>query len=179
VYSRNSDGNAILDASTGDLLGTFQASPAPAFAGKIGLYLNGSTLQATSGHRTLWTFSGDGMLDSAPIVVGTTVFVGSSSEMLYGLDLRRGRVVWSTNVGRGIPRPDEQNLSPLTGLGAGQALHLTLPWSADSRLRQGWYCLRPPSRGCPWFPLDQFAGTKRAPAPPGFRHRSWVNPQWL
>jgi outer membrane protein assembly factor BamB len=88
--------NEILDADTGKLLGTFQAGPAPVFAGKIGLYLNGSTLQAISGRRTLWRFSGDGGLDSAPIVVGATVFVGSSSGMLYGLDLRSGRVVWST-----------------------------------------------------------------------------------
>ncbi len=99
VYSRDSSGNEILDASTGDLLGTFQAGPAPAFAGQIGLFLNAGTLQATSGRRTLWTFNGDGGLDSAPIVVGGTVFVGSSSGMLYGLDLRRGQVVWSTNVG--------------------------------------------------------------------------------
>ena len=78
------------------MLGSFQAGPAPAFAGKIGLHLNGSTLQATSGRRTLWKFSGDGGLDSAPIVVGARVFVGSSIGMLYGLDLRSGRVVWST-----------------------------------------------------------------------------------
>jgi outer membrane protein assembly factor BamB len=68
---------------------------------------------------------------NTPIVVGSTVFVGSSSGMLYGLDLRRGQVVWSTNVGAGIPRPDEQNLSPLTGLGAGQGL-LVVP--AGNRL---------------------------------------------
>jgi outer membrane protein assembly factor BamB len=132
VYSRDFTGNEILAASTGRLLGTFQAGPAPAFAGKIGLFLNGSTLQATSGRRTLWTFSGDGGLRTAPIVVGSTVFVGSSSGMLYGLDLGDGRVVWSTNVGQGIPGPDEQNVSqPLTGLGAGQGL-LVVP--AGNRL---------------------------------------------
>jgi outer membrane protein assembly factor BamB len=132
VYSRDFFGNEILDASTGRLLGTFQAGPAPAFAGKTGLFLNGSTLQATSGRRTLWTFSGDGGLVTAPIVVGSTVYVGSSSGMLYGLDLRRGVVVWSTNVGAGIPGPDEQNVSqPLTGLGAGQGL-LVVP--AGNRL---------------------------------------------
>jgi outer membrane protein assembly factor BamB len=134
VYSRDNifPANEILDASTGQLLGTFQARPAPAFAGKIGLFLDGSTLQATSGRRTLWTFSGDGGLDSAPIVVGSTVLVGSSSGMLYGLDLRRGRVVWSTNVGSGISGPDEQNVfQPLTGLGAGQGL-LVVP--AGNRL---------------------------------------------
>jgi len=132
VYARDFTGNEILDASTGSMLGTFQAGPAPAFAGKIGLFLNGSRLQANSGRRTLWTFSGDGGLDTAPIVVGSTAFVGSSSGMLYGLDLRRGQVVWSTDVGAGIPGPDEQNVSqPLTGLGAGQGL-LVVP--AGNRL---------------------------------------------
>ncbi len=84
-------------------MAAFRAGPAPAFAGKIGLFLSGSTVQATSGHRTLWTFSGDGGLNSAPIVVGATVFVGSSSGMLFGLDLRRGQVVWTTDVGAGDP----------------------------------------------------------------------------
>jgi outer membrane protein assembly factor BamB len=127
VYSRDFFGNEILDASTGSLRGTFQAGPAPAFAGKIGLFLNGSTLQATSGRRTLWTFSGDGGLVTAPIVVGSTVFVGSSSGMLYGLDLRGGRIVWSTNVGAGLSGSDDG----LGGLGAGQGL-LVVP--AGNRL---------------------------------------------
>jgi hypothetical protein len=52
--------------------------------------------------------------------------------MLYGLDLRRGRVVWSTNVGAPILGTDEQNVSqPHTGLGAGQGL-LVVP--AGTRL---------------------------------------------
>jgi outer membrane protein assembly factor BamB len=107
------------------MVAAFRAGPAPAFAGKIGLFLSGSTVQATSGHRTLWTFSGDDRGRA-------TVFVGSSSGMLYGLDLRRGQVVWTTDVGAGIPRPDEQNVSqPLTGLGAGQGL-LVVP--AGNRL---------------------------------------------
>ena len=127
VYARDFLGNKILDASTGDLLGTFQAGPAPAFAGKIGLFLNGGTLQATSGRRTLWTFSGDGGLITAPIVVGSTVFVGSSSGMLYGLDLRGGRIVWNTNVGAGLSSSDDG----LGGLGAGQGL-LVVP--AGNRL---------------------------------------------
>lgn len=123
VYARDFLGNKILDAGTGNLLGTFQAGPAPAFVGKTGLFLtNAGTLQAAQGRRTLWTFSGDGGLDTAPIVVGATVYVGSSSGMLYGLS-SRGKVVWSANVGAAIPGPDEQNVSqPLTGLGAGQGL---------------------------------------------------------
>jgi outer membrane protein assembly factor BamB len=123
VYIRDFNGNQILDAGTGQVVGTFSAGPAPAFAGKTGLFLSGGTLQAAIGKRTLWTFTGDGGLDTAPIVVGTTVYVGSSSGMVYGLSLSKGKVVWSANAGSGIPGPDEQNVSqPLTGLGAGQGL---------------------------------------------------------
>src|SRR6266545_4761854 len=96
VYSRDFFGNEVLDADTGALRGTFQAGPAPAFAGRTGLFLAGSTLRAMSGRRTLWTFSGDGGLITAPIVVQSTVYVGSSSGMLYGLERRRGQVVWSS-----------------------------------------------------------------------------------
>ena len=122
VYARDFTGNKILDASTGALLGTFQAGPVPAFDGQIGLFLNAGTLQAVNG-GTLWTFTGDGGLDTAPVAVGSTVYEGSSSGMLYGLDVTTGQVVWSTNVGSGIGGPDEQDVSsPLTGLGAGQGL---------------------------------------------------------
>jgi outer membrane protein assembly factor BamB len=124
VYARDPiNGNKILNASTGALVGTFQADPAPAFDGNIGLFLSAGTLRAIEGGTTLWSFAGDGGLDTAPIAVGGTVYEGSSSGMLYGLNAASGKVVWSTNVGSGIPAPDEQNISqPLTGLGAGQGL---------------------------------------------------------
>jgi outer membrane protein assembly factor BamB len=123
VYARDFTGNKILIAATGKLAGNFLAGPAPAFDGKIGLYLNAGTLQAVEGGKTLWSFTGDGALVTAPIAVGSTVYEGSSSGMLYGLEVSTGKTVWSTNVGSGIPGPDEQNVSqPLTGLGAGQGL---------------------------------------------------------
>jgi len=123
VYARDFTGNKILNASTGALLGTFQAGPAPAFDGNTGLSLDNGVLTASSGSTTAWTFGGDGGLDTAPIAVGNTVYEGSSTGMLYGLNVANGSVVWSTNVGSAIDGPDEQNVSqPLTGLGAGQGL---------------------------------------------------------
>jgi outer membrane protein assembly factor BamB len=123
VYARDSLGNKVLNAKTGALLGTFQATPAPAFDGNTGLFLYNGTLTASSGSATLWSFTGDGGLDTAPIAVGNTVYVGSSSGELYGLSVTNGSVVWSTNVGSAISAPDEQNVAqPLTGLGAGQGL---------------------------------------------------------
>src|SRR6202012_200016 len=57
------------------------------------------------------------------IAVGDTVYVGSSSGELYGLNVTSGSVVWSTNVGAAISAPDEQNVAqPLTGVGAGRGL---------------------------------------------------------
>ena len=51
------------------------------------------------------------------------MYVGSSSGELYGLNVANGAVVWSTNVGSAIQKPDEQNGNkPLTGLGAGRGL---------------------------------------------------------
>lgn len=124
VYARDPDlGNKLLNAKTGALLGTFQAGPAPAFDGNTGLFLYNGTLTASSGSATLWSFTGDGGLDTAPIAVGDTVYVGSSSGELYGLNATSGSVVWSTNVGAAISAPDEQNVAqPLTGLGAGRGL---------------------------------------------------------
>src|SRR5207237_7751962 len=75
----------------------------------------------------LWTFTGDGGLQSAPLVVkdpsGVHVYVGSKSGMLYALNLRDGSVAWSTNVGSPIPAPNEGAVAaPLPGLGAGDGL---------------------------------------------------------
>jgi outer membrane protein assembly factor BamB len=68
---------------------------------------------------TAWSFQGDGSLDSAPLVVGGNVWVGSGSGMLYALDATTGATVWSTNVGSGITAPLEVSVSqPLTGLAA-------------------------------------------------------------
>ena len=76
------------------------------------------------GDRRLWSFTGDGGLDTAPNAVGNTVYVGSSSGELYGLSVTNGSVVWSTNVGSPISAPDEQNVA--------QPLILVMPFGSTS-----------------------------------------------
>lgn len=138
VYTRDFFGNLILDAATGNLLGTYgptMTSPgivAPAVRGNTVWMLNGGTLSAQdmttpSTPSTLWSFTGDGLLVTSPILLSTPsgdyVVAGSSSGMLYMFAAATGDVVWSTDVGAAIAQPDEQNISqPLTGLGAGQGL---------------------------------------------------------
>jgi outer membrane protein assembly factor BamB len=128
LYARNPGANVsglILDSQSGALVGSFAAGPAPALAGSTRYTLSAGVLSAvdlTSG-ATLWTFSGDGTLSSAPIVVNAQVYVGGTSGTLYALDAGTGKQLWTTAVGAGIPAPDEQNVTqPLTGLNAGDGL---------------------------------------------------------
>ena len=129
LYTRDFGGSYVFDGDTGSILDTFGSSTAPAFANGDGLFLYNDALEARNAvtGTLLWSFLGDGQLSSAPIVVtsrvGTHVYEGSASGMLYALDLADGSVDWSANVGAGIPGPDEQNVSqPLTGLAAGEDL---------------------------------------------------------
>jgi len=118
--------NIIHDATTGQNLGSFDADPPPAFDGSRGFFLNTYTLHArdmtTLPGSSLWSFSGDGGLVSAPLVVHGIVYIGSLSGMLYGLNETTGAVVWSTNVGSPFAGPDEQNNATTTGMAAGEGL---------------------------------------------------------
>ena len=113
----------ILDASTGAQVGEFSSDRPPAFVKNTGVYLQTGTLRGvdTNSGNVLWSFAGDGGLTSAPVVVNRTIYIGSSSGMLFGLNIQ-GQQVWSQQVGAPIPAPDEQNATLTTGLGAGDGL---------------------------------------------------------
>jgi outer membrane protein assembly factor BamB len=114
----------IFDAPSGNLIRRYFADPAPAFSGRYGFFLSNGILtgRPPSNQRTQWSFSGDGGLVTAPLVVNGRVYVGSTSGMLYALS-PTGQEVWSTNLGVTIVGPDEHNVSqPLTGMGAGSGL---------------------------------------------------------
>jgi outer membrane protein assembly factor BamB len=124
VFTRDYFGNLVLDAATGTLLSTYPGGAAPAVDKTTVFALSQPTLfaQSLSTALTRWTFSGDGGLVSAPIVVvtpfGEFVIAGSTSGALYALDAATGAQVWSTNVGGQIPQ------SGYGGLAAGQGLLL-------------------------------------------------------
>jgi outer membrane protein assembly factor BamB len=125
LFTRDWDGNLILDLKTGNELGRYNSYVAPAFGGQYRFSLANGRLWARNqeSNTHMWSFSGDGTLSSAPIVVNSVVFIGGTSGMLYALNRVSGKVIWRTNVGSAIPAPDEQNVSqPLTGLAAGEGL---------------------------------------------------------
>ena len=127
VYVRDSlfgpTNGLILDADTGVNLGGFDSDRPPAFSDNVGVYLQSGTLRGIdiSSGQVLWSFAADGDLTSAPLIVNQTIYIGSSSGLLYALNLE-GQQVWSTQVGAPIPAPDEFNAVLTTGLGAGDGL---------------------------------------------------------
>jgi outer membrane protein assembly factor BamB len=132
LYTRDFFGSLMFDASNGNVIRSYapdRSSPlAPAVDASTIYLLNQPVLsaQAISDGSVSWTFTGDGQLDTAPIVLSTSsgefVLVGSTTGQLYALRAATGAVAWQTNVGSGVDGPDEQNVAVLGGLGAGQGL---------------------------------------------------------
>jgi len=127
VYVRDSffaqANGLVLNANTGSLIMRFDSDPPPAFFNNLALFLQNGTLRGVNAQngQVLWSFAGDGGLSSAPLVVNQTIYIGSTSGTLYGLNAS-GHQIWSTNVGAAILPPDEQNPFPATGLGSGDRL---------------------------------------------------------
>jgi outer membrane protein assembly factor BamB len=111
----------VLNANTGSFVRGFNSDTPPAFFGNLALFLQRDTLVAVENGQVSWTFAGDGGLQTAPLVVNHTIYIGSSSGMLYGLNAS-GQQIWSTQVGAPIPYPDEIDWVITNGLGAGDGL---------------------------------------------------------
>lgn len=138
LYVRDSGGGTIHDSFNGSLIGSFVAKNTPAFSGNSGFFLEGPTFFGSSGtlrgrdvdtNNVLWSFAGDGSLQSAVLVVNNYVYVGSASGKLYAVDATTGQQVWQTQAGTSIPYVDEHNVSqPVTSFAAGEGL-LVIPTS--------------------------------------------------
>jgi outer membrane protein assembly factor BamB len=125
VYTRDNGTNLVLDAATGNQIGTFASTPIPAGAAGTGYFVAGGQLYAIPlGQSTAaWTFPGDSALVTAPLVVGHQIIVGSSAGNVYVVDATSGTQVSTDRLPAAIPAPDEQNVgSPLTGLSAADGM---------------------------------------------------------
>ena len=134
LYVRDVSSNTdwILNSQTGGTLDTFSSKSAPAFSGNMGFFLNGPKWFGSYGtlegrtvdtNSVLWTFAGDGHLQSSMLVVNDYVYVGSSLGKLYALEAATGTQVWSTTTGTTIPYVDEHNVSqPITGFAAAEGI---------------------------------------------------------
>ena len=115
----------VLDAATGAVLGAYTSDCAPAIGSQVGYFLQSGTLRAInlSTDVILWSFAGDGHLNTSPVLVNNNVFIGSSSGNLYGLDAATGSQAWMQNLGAAIPAGAGWTAwSPYSGLAAGDGL---------------------------------------------------------
>ena len=150
VYARRSDANTgyVLDAGTGAQLATFTSLNVPAIDSTLAYYetdlttgVNRVTCGITCGieaHRVSdqglqWASDGDGQLDTPPLELDGTVYVGSNTGTIFGLAATSGQPVWSGATAASTVSPsgggadiwpyDEQNASsPPSALGAGDGM---------------------------------------------------------
>ncbi len=108
VYARNTFiGNKTLDATSGQVTGTFTATLAPAFDATEMFSVSAGVLTATGTDN--WTYAGDGTANAepstAPVVVNGTVYVGAASGKVYALPEAVNGVntpIWVGNAGAPI-----------------------------------------------------------------------------
>ena len=128
LYSPNGFGaynGSMFNALTGVVLGTYVADNPPAIGTQMGFFLQSGILRGlTLGNNTVvWSFAGDGLLSTSPIVVGQNVIIGSSSGNVYAVDAATGVQVWTQNTGAAIaPGAQWGAAIPLSGLAAGDGL---------------------------------------------------------
>jgi outer membrane protein assembly factor BamB len=131
LFLRGDDLEGVYDLA-GTKTATFRSDYSPAVAGGLTVVADalipgesawrGHTLKALDARgRTRWRFRGDGYLDSAPLIAGRTVYVGSGAGHMYGVDLRSGRLRWRGNAGTSVFASRDNSLP--TGLAvAGKTL---------------------------------------------------------
>jgi len=112
VYSSNTSALAIFDAETGDnSTGTLAYSLPAAFYGNTAYFLQTSKLQAVNltdvatDDTVQWTFTGDNVLNTPPIVVNDGeqyLITGSSRGDLYAVDAASGSSIWTQSLGNNI-----------------------------------------------------------------------------
>jgi outer membrane protein assembly factor BamB len=117
----------IFDAKNGQLLGYFNSTFAPAFAGGVGLYTENSSLTAftVATNETLWTAapSAGDYYASAPIIVNGVVYVGTGQGNLLAYSLTTGQQILSLAMGAPIQAGDfDDYSSPQAGLSAGEGM---------------------------------------------------------
>jgi outer membrane protein assembly factor BamB len=126
-------GNLRLDATNGAVEGPLASTLAPAFHGSRGYYVSETawpgeptgTLSAVdlTSQAVQWTFSGDGALSTAPVVVGGQVIVGSRKGTVFGVDETSGALSWSDDTGAPLVGEGTQAATPsVVAIGAAEGI---------------------------------------------------------
>jgi hypothetical protein len=159
--------NERLDTRTGQTLGSFTSDVPPAFGAGMEFDVVAHVLHAVSPATgaTAWRFTPDSGVFGSALVVGSTVYVGSSIGTVFALDASTGAVEWSENTGGSFYGPT------IVGMGAAHGI-LVVPASNDlvayasagPSFDAGIREYRGTDATCPWTLVD---GPPTPPAPHG------------
>jgi outer membrane protein assembly factor BamB len=128
VYIRDRDNlttGIIVDAATGEQVGTFPSVFIPAVGDATAFLLDQGNLEALdlASGKISWSFAGDGQLSAAPLLINGAVIAGSGKGAVYALDAATGNVLWTASAPAAIDAPQEfDNIFPMTGMAAGEGL---------------------------------------------------------
>ena len=113
--SYDEDGT-VSDASTGAILGAFPEGSPPAFSGGRGVFLEAGTVIArdVATNVEAWRFA-EGEMLGAPLIAGSTVYVGSRAGVLHALDLATGAEKWRTTSPTGQLTAAQNTLVAIAG----------------------------------------------------------------
>jgi len=115
----------VFDPASGALKTKLSSSMTPALSSQTAFLPTSGGLAAydVSSGGQLWTFLGDGHLEAPPIVVDSTVFVGSTGGMVYAVNAATGAQLWSASIGTSVNIAQSE---PGGALGAGEG-YLVVP----------------------------------------------------
>jgi outer membrane protein assembly factor BamB len=121
-------GNAFttFNVSDGAIVSGFAPGARPAVAGGTAYFVSSGVLRAVNiaTNTTLWTYTADSTLVSAPLVIDNMVAVGSSSGAVYLLDVATGSLLWNGQAAAGVNTTVEGAALVPSGLGAGSGFLL-------------------------------------------------------
>jgi outer membrane protein assembly factor BamB len=155
--------NERVDTRTGVNLGSFTSDLPPAFGAGMEFDVVAKVLHAvsTGTGATAWTFAPDGGVAGSALVVGDTVYVGSSIGTVFALDATTGAVEWSENTGGSFSTQALFGLAAAHGaLAVPAGNELVVYASAGPSFDAGIHEYRGPDANCLWTLVDG------PPAPP-------------
>lgn len=120
VYTRDSNGDLVLDGATGTLVGSYTSRLIPAFAGNLAIFSTSTATQGVVPTNNQATWSAEGVI-AAPVVMGEHVVLPTATGLVV-LNALTGVEVDRTALA-GIQGTDEQNVSsPFAGLNAANGM---------------------------------------------------------
>lgn len=121
-------GNAFttFNVSDGAIVSGFAPGARPAVAGGTAYFVSSGVLRAVNiaTNATLWTYTADPTLNTAPLVIDNMVAVGSTSGAVYLIDTATGNPLWSGLAAAGVSATQEGAANMPSGLGAGSGFLL-------------------------------------------------------